>query len=117
MFTTVFDASTQGYAWWWLIIPACLVLILAAIFLQRKRLASRLPLRFRAWGLLLSLFALAFAALVSTCAFIGSYSSYSAAQALLRNGDTKIVEGIVENYTPQPAFDNGVESFTVDGVK
>ena len=114
-YQVVYDFSQQSYAWWWLAIPLFLVLGFIVI-LQRQR-EMRLPLPARSIGALAAGLGLVFSLCFGLLAFGGSFANYWQNQQVLQQGRAKVVEGVVEDFSPQPRGDNGVESFTVNGVK
>jgi hypothetical protein len=117
-YQVVYDASQEGYSWWWLLIPILLIIVGIISWRRREALKSRINLPIVADALGSS--ALGCGLLLIVCltiiGFLVSYTSYSNAQQILQTGEIQVVEGQVENFIPQPAFDNGVESFTVNGV-
>jgi hypothetical protein len=110
----VYDASQAGPNWWWLLIPGLLLSLIAAIWLQRERFRLPSPLEgFRAVVLVIaSLFVVG----CTGVAVASSISSYNAI-AQLSAEDMQVVEGVVQDFTPQSPMDKGVESFTVSGVR
>ena len=74
--------------------------------------------RTRRWGRLTSI---ALFGLVWNCAILPPswkiHHDHRLAQEALRNGDSKIVEGPVEQFHPMPYHGHSLESFTVSGVR
>jgi hypothetical protein len=115
-YQVVYDASHEGYAWWWLAIP--LFMILIALGGLRSRKTANLPNAEMADGcvVLFGFFFIMFALCAGIIGFLFSYNSYYAAQQTMQQGRAAVVEGTVEDFISQPPFDRKVESFTVHGV-
>src|SRR6267142_5371143 len=58
----------------------------------------------------------AFVVLVGFVAFFGVYYERYRCRNWAREGNFKVVEGVVENFHPEPAGGHGPETFTVGGV-
>ena len=118
-YQTVYDVTKQEYSWWWLLIPAFILAVAIAVWKARGevRPQPKLPSYARAIGS----FALGLSLLLTICitalGLTVSLPGYVNAKQILQTGKAQLVEGRVENFVPQPAFDNGVESFTVSSVK
>src|SRR5438552_1651028 len=71
--------------------------------------------RIRRWGRLTSI---ALFGLVWNCAILPPswkiYHDHRLAQGALRNGDSQVVEGPVEQFHPMPYHGHSLESFTVN---
>ena len=118
-YQTVYDVTQQGYNWWWLLIPAFILAVAIAAWKAREKFGPQLNLPNYAkvigsfaFGLILLL-----TLCITTLGFTVSYTGYVNAKQILQTGKAQLVEGRVENFAPQPASDNGVESFTVSSVK
>lgn len=120
-YQTVYDVTQQGYSWGWLLIPAFIVVVVVVIVAWKRREEIRSKISSPSYAVAFGSLILACVLLLTTCitiiGFATSYSSYFNAKQILQTEKAQLVEGQVENFTPQPAFDNGVESFTVRGVK
>ena len=114
----VFDASQeQSFPWLTLALP--IALIVGAILIWRRSRRRRQPHSEIKTGVglaYLSVFVLAVSC-IGVLLFLMSLQSYGAAQEAISSGTTLVVEGPTANFTPQPPFDKGVESFTVDNVR
>jgi hypothetical protein len=118
-YQTVYDVTQQGYNWWWLLIPAFILAVGLASWKAREKFGPQLKLP--GYARAIGSFALGLGVLlticISTLGLTVSYIGYVNAKQILETGKAQLVEGLVENFAPQPAFDNGVESFTVSNVK
>ena len=110
----MYDAAQAGPNWWWLLIPALLLGIVAAIWLQRGRFRLPGPLEaFRAVVLLVAFLFVLSCTCITVASTVDSYSKV----VQLSAENMQVVEGTVQDFTPQSLRDKGVESFTVNGIR
>ena len=114
-FKTVFDATNEGYAWWFpafgLIFVAVGVLLVFAPGLMHRAYASWRGTYRPIYSWIFFVFAL----LWTVGTFLVTYLQYHTAMSCLNGGNCPVVEGTVTNFIPMPYTGHSNESFTVNG--
>ena len=115
-YTTIFDFAQQPYPWRDVLPVGCFVLLgmLLTIFAApvarfQTRRTFKSPAAVRAFGILLTIFAL----LLTVLIYQSVNTQYVTYHHLLETGDAATVEGTVRLFSPLPADGHGYESFYV----
>jgi len=106
----VFDVAKEGYTAWVFPLIGLGFLTLSLLLLWNER---REPHNKRHWR---TIFMVVFSALWTIVALFGTLGSYLRARSARASGNYQTVEGVVENFVPQPYNGHAIERFTVSGV-
>jgi len=115
-FTTVYDAASAGYRYWWFpttgLIFVAIGLILPKLFnaglfpdYQKRMFAGWFP---ALW--------VGFSIFWTITAFLVTLGAYWSGRETLLTGKAQYVEGVVQDFVPMPYQGHAVESFDVNGV-
>ena len=106
----LFDVAKEGYTAWFFPLIGLGFLTLSLLLLWNER---REPQNKRHWR---TIFMVVFSALWTIVALFGTLGSYLRARSARASGNYQTVEGVVENFVPQPYNGHATERFTVSGV-
>jgi len=106
----VFDVAKEGYTAWFFPLIGLGFLTLSLLLLWNER---REPQNKRHWR---TIFMVVFSALWTIVALFGTLGSYLRAKSARASGNYQTVEGVVENFVPQPYKGHAIERCTVNGV-
>ena len=106
----VFDVAKEGYTAWFFPLIGLGFLTLSLLLLWNER---REPQNKRHWR---TIFMVVFSALWTIVALFGTLGSHLRARSARASGNYQTVEGVVENFVPQPYNGHAIERFTVSGV-
>jgi len=115
-FTTVYDAASSGYRYWWF--PAVgLIFIGIGLILPKLFKAGIFPeYQKRIFAGWFSAFFVGFSIFWTLTAFITTFGSYWNGRETLLSGKAHYVEGYVRDFIPMPSQGHANESFDVNGV-
>ena len=110
-YQTLFEITGKAYQWWY----AAFGLIFFSIALIIWKFSHKSS--HKKYTKYFGIASTAFAGLWTLVVAVGTYSDYSSLQQIYRQGQSRLVEGKVENFHPMPYTGHDLESFTVNGVK
>lgn len=106
-YTTVFDATAQGWRTWPGAAFGMIFVALGLAMLFRPQIFGQPPPKGMAW------FFLVFSAFWTTTVAFGTWHEYSAVKEAAATGALKVAEGKVEHFVPMPYTGHATESFCV----
>lgn len=107
-YRTVFEIGPGSFPWGGLLQPVGFVVLGLLLLYFGKNKAGY----YKVFGIILA----AFAALLFLIATVTYVPKFVESRRAYKNGDSLVVEGVVENFHPPPQFGGQKESFSVSGI-